>query len=647
MSVDFSAIIENFLTAELGEEVRGSLVAIAEALEDAINSQLLMVTSDLTDPDANTAAQAAVVGAAVAAALSQGGMISETVTALTDYRDNGWWFVPPAYIKAPLTQDLPADIANETALLIGLKLDNYHFWQMLFQKNAKKCWMRSVNTEQQPVSLGGWVSQRPDEAFWQHGQIPAETTSLVDFTDNGWWTVPAAYIKDALLLDLPADVEIETCWLGAFTMNSGIVWQELKQKNSSKSWLRTVTISGGTKTAGAWIAMARGKEVGELLYSKRLRTVTGVNADNISDNCYYLYGSNDTAVNTPGTGRVGAIMPIWNDENTGYQLGFNYTQTAMYLRFKKLGSFLNWRKIAYSDEIPTGSMQPVVTYLSETIPSSGITEGLAIYIPVGTHYIEYNMRHYEKTADNCDVWRIFKAYQTDSGFLREKTITESGEWECAIRITGREDFAGGSTHGDEIMTGDFLVFLDGALVEDLTTLVSSSFKELRIVRQSLLYDPGDPAVEPYPPEEKVAFAEHGCEYVFTAEGLRINQSVKWLAEESILRSYLAMFPISKSAVNHAYSDLDFSPIDLQNAVVPFVKSGAKKAVLYGADVNAEFRTERYPTGLVGGDVWSVSDNSGQNYYKNYYHVLGSDTPNAAVAHVGDLWQSTTVYKINA
>lgn len=62
MSVDFSEIIDNFLTAELGEEVRGSLVEIAEALEAAINSQLNTVTSDLNDPDANTAAQAQAVG---------------------------------------------------------------------------------------------------------------------------------------------------------------------------------------------------------------------------------------------------------------------------------------------------------------------------------------------------------------------------------------------------------------------------------------------------------------------------------------------------------------------------------------------------------------------------------------------------------
>ena len=65
MSVDFSAIIENFLTAELGEDVRGSLVEIARALEAAINAQLLTVTSDLTDPSVNAAARAKTVGDAI------------------------------------------------------------------------------------------------------------------------------------------------------------------------------------------------------------------------------------------------------------------------------------------------------------------------------------------------------------------------------------------------------------------------------------------------------------------------------------------------------------------------------------------------------------------------------------------------------
>ena len=69
MSVDFSTIIQNFLTAELGEEVRDSLVAIAQALQDAINAQLLTVDPDLNDTSPNAAAQSAVVGSLLNASL--------------------------------------------------------------------------------------------------------------------------------------------------------------------------------------------------------------------------------------------------------------------------------------------------------------------------------------------------------------------------------------------------------------------------------------------------------------------------------------------------------------------------------------------------------------------------------------------------
>lgn len=53
--VDFSAIINDFLTAELGEDVRDSLVAIARALQEAINAQLTTVTTDVNNEDTNTA----------------------------------------------------------------------------------------------------------------------------------------------------------------------------------------------------------------------------------------------------------------------------------------------------------------------------------------------------------------------------------------------------------------------------------------------------------------------------------------------------------------------------------------------------------------------------------------------------------------
>lgn len=60
MSVDFSEEIMNFREADFGEEVRGSLISIAEAVEAAINAQLLTVDPNLEESGAG--ADAARVG---------------------------------------------------------------------------------------------------------------------------------------------------------------------------------------------------------------------------------------------------------------------------------------------------------------------------------------------------------------------------------------------------------------------------------------------------------------------------------------------------------------------------------------------------------------------------------------------------------
>ena len=97
MSVDFSQIINNFLSAELGEDVRGSLVAIAQALQDTINAQATSVTSDFTSTDARAAAQAHAVGTKT---LWFRGT-SANGTNLNDL-GNGFWRIASGYIYTNL-----------------------------------------------------------------------------------------------------------------------------------------------------------------------------------------------------------------------------------------------------------------------------------------------------------------------------------------------------------------------------------------------------------------------------------------------------------------------------------------------------------------------------------------------------------------
>ena len=543
MSVDFSQIIQNFLTAELGEEVRGSLVAIAQALQDAINAQLLTVTDDMTDPDPNAAAQAGIVGAAIENALKKHGIIDASVTALSSLTDNGWWFVPASYNVH--LEDLP---------------DGYN----------------------------------------------------VD--------------EHALII--------------VYGLNASNVYQEIIQKDSGNSWLRGIdTIA---PLIGSWKTYVNNTMINKLLFSDRLNTVENTDADKIDDNNYYVYGSNDSPLHTPGDGRAGVILPLVNNANTSYQIGIDYVLESLYFRIKKNGVYTDWRKLAFSDNIPASSRSCVIQYYPpETIDVDTITESFRVYIPNGINYVEYQFHHYVIPADKCDVLRLYRVHTANENFTRVKTITATGEWECAIQLKDRDDFSGGSTHGDEeMLTNGIKVFVDNMLVSDFRSLVYTNFTNLRILRNSVLYDPID---------HETPIANHGCEYVIDANGLKINQTIKWLVNANIEKAYLAMFPISKDFTDHVYNDCNQTPVDLQTAAIPISVEGVKNAITYGDDLVASFGVAKYPEGLTGGGVWMLTDNrsqsqpEGYNYYKQYYRVASDNAP----VEIGDLWKSTTVYKILA
>lgn len=278
----------------------------------------------------------------------------------------------------------------------------------------------------------------------------------------------------------------------------------------------------------------------------------------------------------------------------------------------------------------------VFQYASGSYMSGQATERLIVAVPQGDHYTGFTMYHYEASSINCDVWRIqsFNTYDNSLTVLRE--LSTNGELECAVLLDGRSDFSGGSTHGDEVMTG-WDVFLDGQRITGSLSSYTAvtPFEELRLVRQSNLYDPAD---------STTVIALHGCEYVYTLEGLAVNQSLEWMAAATLSACYMAMFTPKKTVTNRLYSDLDFTPITLESSNYSVTKAGARKAVIYDNSGSfwACFRAERYPTGLTGGDNLLITDNGGNGYNKLYYVLANGGTSN-----VGELWQTTTVYEIKA
>ena len=71
------------------------------------------------------------------------------------------------------------------------------------------------------------------------------------------------------------------------------------------------------------------------------------------------------------------------------------------------------------------------------------TENLLIYIPSYGRYVAYRFVHTVSDAVHADVWRIHRCSTASADYALGIDITKTGEWECALRLTGRGRFCGG------------------------------------------------------------------------------------------------------------------------------------------------------------------------------------------------------------
>ena len=85
-------------------------------------------------------------------------------------------------------------------------------------------------------------------------------------------------------------------------------------------------------------------------------------------------------------------------------------------------------------------------------------------------YVKYHFCHVIDDKTNADLYRIIRAFGARrisrlefEPFFGNMPIINRGEWECAFRESGAEDFSGGF-HGDEIITEVFLK-VDGKNIE--------------------------------------------------------------------------------------------------------------------------------------------------------------------------------------
>ena len=280
----------------------------------------------------------------------------------------------------------------------------------------------------------------------------------------------------------------------------------------------------------------------------------------------------------------------------------------------------------------TGNVKGFLKY----IYGAGIqdsTERVEVYFPQHDGFIRYSFVHSVLDTVNSDIWRVGEVWYCDEDFTPVTQIVVLGEWECAIKLDGRSDFAGGILHGDEVFT-NVKFFVDGILT-DITSLADYTlFSTFRVVEFSNLYDPSD---------STTIFAEHGSQHEFDVNAdmaLRIRQSLKWKGTYTVDQSYMAMLPIKKSVTNKIYTDNDFNADAISiGSLIPHTK----RATIYSDSVKclADINIPEYPTVNANSGTFFVHDNGGSTYNKCYYIICGNDVSVAS----GTLWKTETEYNI--
>ncbi|MBQ7873531.1 MAG: leucine-rich repeat protein, partial [Oscillospiraceae bacterium] len=276
------------------------------------------------------------------------------------------------------------------------------------------------------------------------------------------------------------------------------------------------------------------------------------------------------------------------------------------------------------------------------IYSDGKKEYINVYLPQEEGYLQVQMNLEDNKSANAYGWRLNMMYSCNDSLEKVFPITSSGEYEAAIKLSGRPDFMGMGAHGSERMTS-FDIFVDGKEVELEQLAVITDWETIKIVRESDFYDPKD---------ETTVVAKHTVIYDFDLEGLNVTQDLEWLTENTCAISYMMMFPVRRTYENLQVTDTyvdnydsneyDVSEEGFTGYPVKWTY-GATKLTLYSEKSGITASMESLETTVLNGVGYKHCSNSSA-YNKLYFTICGGGGTEQSVS-VGDVWHTKHRYEV--
>ncbi len=295
----------------------------------------------------------------------------------------------------------------------------------------------------------------------------------------------------------------------------------------------------------------------------------------------------------------------------------------------------------------------IVNYNQDEVVVEVNEEGFTAYVKndasTDAEYIGYWFCHEVSEAANADLYRIkgTKLYERLDDFaftpVNDVNITSNGEYEMAIKETSGDgaDFVGGF-HGDEI-------------IDSVTMTVDS--KEVSLSENgfykgsSIVFAQNATVNASGTPDLKLI--DHEKIYTITKDGIKLNQTAKWLNDSSVSEVYMAMLPVNHRDENGVQIN-DTITAGSTSYYRPRYFGGVKFNVGYtnalsvtasGGALGAKVEVTTKPVqGFADSDIQFFMYTRETNDNKVYFRSLRENNNVFAVSK-GEVWEVENTYKV--
>lgn len=253
-------------------------------------------------------------------------------------------------------------------------------------------------------------------------------------------------------------------------------------------------------------------------------------------------------------------------------------------------------------------------------------DAFQVFLPGGDGYFKFTLKRLTipyidgKIYQNQDLWRLYQLYlcrKTENGFenIYDFPIANTGEWECAMKITGTPDFHGGF-HGYEHFTKYSFSALD-----DRFEFVQESNIYLQGTRDDLV-------------------ATHKKHYLFKDGALSIDQSLEWKKSVPVMRIYFAMLPIRRKE-----EDFQITDTALYNGeCYDISEEGHTTPLSPGCELKVKEMTVCSKTSGITATLTVDYDNDFFIQNTPQYNKLYFNYAKDVQTKVGEVWKATSTYK---